>query len=69
MAWTSLGNLKGPKGDKGDPGDPGADGADSTVPGPEGAGITAGSGAPSAEIPNTKLYIDTDTGDLYSWSA
>lgn len=58
MAWTLVGNIKGPQGDPGadgadstvpgPQGDPGADGADSTVPGPTGpTGATGATGAAS----------------------
>lgn len=89
MAWTKLGNLKGPKGDqgiqgeKGDKGDPGQDGAPGAKgdpgqdgatgekgdPGQDGTGISAASGAPSAEKPVGSLYVDADTGDLYEYQA
>ena len=55
-----LASIKGEKGDKGDPGESGKDGAD-------GSKIYTGNGKPSDSLGSAgDIYIDVDTGDLYS---
>ena len=69
MAWTNVGNIKGPKGDKGDPGNDGTDG----TPGSQGARGSlwiTGTGAPSG-ISGAQAgdqYLDTATGNVYTFS-
>jgi len=71
MAWTTVGNIKGPKGDKGDTGDQGPQGEQ----GPAGEGIEiAGSVATYADLPDDlgtgdagKGYLVQADGKLYIW--
>ena len=78
MAWSKIGNLKGPagnnvKGDPGDPGTPGTPGAsvkgDPGNAGPRGTSFISGNGAPSAGVGQAgDTYLDVVTGDLYTIS-
>lgn len=66
MAWTMVGNLKGPKGDTGDRGATGA--AGSTGPkgdtGDPGTKVTITSGMPTGGSVGD-IAIDPSTGDIY----
>lgn len=66
MAWTNVGNLKGPKGDQGEPGTPGTNGA----PGQRGSQWFTGTGAPGtiAGAQAGDQYLNTTTGDVYTFS-
>lgn len=64
-AWKNVGTIQGPKGDKGDPGTNGKDGTNGT----NGLGWTYGHGAPSGSQPVGSLYLDLDSGDVYSYTA
>ncbi len=59
---------EGPAGEQGPQGERGEVGPASTVPGPDGKSITAGTGAPVSAAPYGTLYIDVSTGDLYRWT-
>ena len=67
MAWSNVGNLKGPKGDKGDPGEDGAQGPQGPQgpPGEDGQqGPSGADGAPgqAATITGATATIDSTSG-------
>jgi hypothetical protein len=78
MAWSQVGNIKGPKGDKGDPGIQGPQGNPGTAgsqgpagtAGARGAFWYTGTGAPgtiAGSLPGDQ-YLDTATGNIYTLS-
>ena len=60
--WKDVGNIQGPKGDKGETGTAGTNGTN-------GLGWTYGHGAPSGSQPVGSLYLDVDSGAVYSYQA
>lgn len=66
MAWSQVGNIKGPKGDTGTQGNPGTPG----TPGARGSLWYTGTGAPSG-ISGAQAgdqYLDTASGNVYTFS-
>ena len=63
--WKDVGNIQGPKGDKGETGTAGTNGTNGT----NGLGWTYGHGAPSGSQPVGSLYLDVDSGAVYSYQA
>ena len=63
--WKDVGNIQGPKGDKGETGTAGTNGTNGT----NGLGWTYGHGAPSGSQPVGSLYLDLDSGDVYSYAS
>lgn len=60
--WKNVGSIQGPAGA------PGADGKDGAA-GANGLGWTWGHGAPSGSQPVGSLYLDVDSGAVYSYQA
>lgn len=60
--WIDLGS--GSVGSTGPPGEDGQDGA----PGADGSRIFTGAGAPQASAAPGDIYIDTETGDLWTFA-
>lgn len=67
--WKNVGTIQGPQGPKGDAGEQGPKGdtGETGAQGPAGPGVTVGSGAPSSPGQAGAVYIDADTGTLYSY--
>lgn len=65
--WTNVGSIQGPQGPKGADGTNGQDGRPGKD-GTNGLGWTWGHGFPSGSQPVGSLYLDLDSGDVYSYT-
>ena len=64
---TNVGSIQGPQGPKGADGTNGQDGRPGKD-GTNGLGWTWGYGVPSGSQPVGSLYLDLDSGDVYSYT-
>jgi hypothetical protein len=72
MAWSNVGNIKGPQGPQGPQGNPGTPGTPGTAgtAGARGSLWYTGTGAPGtiAGAQAGDQYLDTTSGNIYTFS-